>query len=695
MRADWCIFARTPHLARRVGAFVFGFFKMRRFFFAVCVFSLLQVSVGTAAEPAIGAGAVRAALPANWTQGLRSGPNGPIPVIVVDQFGYPAAAAKFAVIRDPQVGYDSTARFTPGKTYALIELASGRIVKQAALSVWNSGALHTASGDKAWTFDFSDVTTPGRYAVLDLEKGVRSADFAIGDSVYRDAMKHAVRMFFYQRAGIDKPANFAGAAWADKASHLGAGQDQQSRPWPGTLAQAAAETQVKDLRGGWYDAGDYNKYTSWTARNIIVLLQAFVENPQAFSDDLGIPESGNGVPDILDEVKWGLDWLVRMQTASGALLSVQGLGHGSPPSAAKGGSFYGPATTAATLMGAAAFAYASKIYAARPEPALKAYAADLAKRAKTAWAWASANPSVVFYNNDNARQPGSQGLAAGQQEMGDQDRQRVKVEAAIYLYELTGDPAIKALVEANASAIVPSHGPTLWEIDTHEALLYYTRLPGVAESVKTNILATFFKGMTAHFLSAKVADLDPYRSPLKDYTWGSNKAKAAQGRLYQLAARYSDSPDVRRTAMVTALNYCHAIHGINPLGLVYLTNMKSAGASHSASTMFHAWFAQGTRWSKVSAEMPGPPPGYLVGGPTLQYGKDGCCTAPASALGFRCHSPAAASLCERSYAPPLGQPPLKAYLQFNDPWPANSWSITEPSTAYQAHYIRTLSAYVR
>jgi endoglucanase len=346
-------------------------------------------------------------------------------------------------------------------------------------------------------------------------------------------------------------------------------------------------------------------------------------------------------------------------------------------------------------MGAATFAFAAKIYGARPEPALQAYAADLAKRAKAAWAWASANPNVVFYNNDNVRQPGSQGLAAGQQEMSDQDRLRARVEAAIYLYDLTRAPAIQAIVEANATAILPSSGPTLWEVDTHEALLYYTRLPGVSEAMKARILEPFFKGMTAHFLSADVAQQDPYRSPLKDYTWGSNKAKAAQGRLYQLAARYSDSPEVRRAAMATALNYCHAIHGLNPLGLVYLTNMATAGASHSAGTMFHAWFAQGTRWSKVSAATPGPPPGYLVGGPALQYGKDACCTAPVSAVAFRCHSPAAAALCARSYAPPLEQPPLKAYLQFNDGWPANSWSITEPSTAYQAHYIRTLSAYVR
>src|SRR5207244_11865812 len=112
-------------------------------------------------------------------------------------------------------------------------------------------------------------------------------------------------------------------------------------------------------------ARELNKYTSWAARYIIVLLHAYEANSQAFSDDYGIPESGNGIPDILDEVKWGLDWLLRMQNSDGSLLCVQGLDSASPPSDAKKGSYYGPPTTSATLMGAAAFAFASKLFASR------------------------------------------------------------------------------------------------------------------------------------------------------------------------------------------------------------------------------------------------------------------------------------------------------------------------------------------
>jgi hypothetical protein len=236
-------------------------------------------------------------------------------------------------------------------------------------------------------------------------------------------------------------------------------------------------SQIRDLHGGWFDAGDYNKYTSWTARAVIVLLRAYDEDPNAFGDDSGIAESGNSIPDILDEVKWALDWLERMQNVDGSLLCVQGLDHASPRSEATGPSYYGPATTAASLMGAAAFAYAAKIYSVRAEGTLRRYGKDLAMRAKKAWDWATVNPRVLYYNNDDIRQPGSRGLASGQQEMDDEQRLFAKFEAAVYLYELTGDVIYKSFIESNYTSIVPTWGPTLWDSERQESLLYYTRLP--------------------------------------------------------------------------------------------------------------------------------------------------------------------------------------------------------------------------
>jgi endoglucanase len=618
-----------------------------------------------------------------WSQGLVSGVNGPIPVIVVDQFGYPTKASKIAVIRDPKEGYDNTAHFAPGTTYALVDESTGKLTKQGPLIPWNGGAMDGVSGDKVWWFDFSDVTTPGTYSVVDIEKRLRSPEFRIDDRVYRDVLKHALRTYFYQRAGFTKAAETAGVDWADSASHMGPGQDPQTRPWQTRHEFGKNEaSEIKDLHGGWFDAGDYNKYTSWTARNVIVLLRAYCENPTAFGDDSGVAESGNGVPDILDEVKWALDWLERMQNTDGSLLCVQGLNQASPPSAARGPSYYGPATTAASLMSAAAFAYASKIYSARSEADLRAYGNNLAARAKRAWDWATLNPRVLYYNNDETRQPGSRGLAAGQQEMDDAGRLFAKFEAAVYLYELTSDVSYKEFAESNYTSVMARCGPTQWDADRQEALLYCTRLPGISGQVKSQILMKFMANITrnADQLPMVTDNKDPYRSPIKDYTWGSNQSKLFQARLYQLLALYSNDAATAARADSAALGYAHYIHGVNPLGLVYLTNMKAAGASHSASTIFHSWFSHGTRWERVSDTTPGPPPGYLVGGPNPQFSMDKCCTAVVGTAG---------------YAPPLGQPAPKSYRQFNEGWPVNSWEITEPSTGYQAHYISVLARYVR
>jgi hypothetical protein len=628
-----------------------------------------------------------------WSQNLTVGANGPIPFIVVDQFGYRTTSKKVAVIRDPQTGYDSAVNFTPGTHYSVVDKATGNTVKQGAPAAWNGGATDTSSGDKAWWFDFSDVTAPGTYTVLDVDKNVRSVEFDINDNVYRSVLKHAVRMYYYQRAGFAKSAATAGSDWADGASHLGAGQDSQAHAW---TAKTDA-TLVKDLHGGWYDAGDYNKYTAWAAGTAIALLRAYDENPTAFGDDYGIAESGNGIPDILDEVKWALDWIERMQNSDGSLLCVMGLASASPPSAATDPSYYGPATTNASLMGAAVFAYASKIYGARPEASLKTYATDLNSRAVKAWTWATANPSVLYYNNDESKQTGSSGLASGQQETDDAGRIFSKFQAAMYLYEMTGDAAYRTFVEANYASIVPSYGPSEWDMEKQDAVLYYTRLSGISSSVSSAILTQFVNNVTSHTdqLPMVTGNQDPYRAPMKDYGWGSNQIKMAQSRLYQLLAKYGSGTNVA-TAAAGAEEYVHYIHGVNPFGLVYLTNMKRAGAENSATTLFHTWFADGSpKWDVVTSTTPGPAPGFVPGGPNPGFSLDGCCAAPSGDAAYHCYGATEYSLCSQNWQPPMGQPTQKSYLQFNSGWPAGSWSVTEPSTGYQAKYVLVLSAYAR
>src|SRR5690606_24851495 len=149
------------------------------------------------------------------------------------------------------------------------------------------------------------------------------------------------------------------------------------------------------------------------------------------------------------------------------VLSIVGLDHASPPSAATGPSYYGPSSTSATLTSAGAFALGSKILAGLDDDELADYAADLNIRAEDAWDWAIANPSVTFRNNEGS----SAGLGAGQQEVSAEDRVKKKTTAAIYLYAATGSATYRNHVEANATNATTWVSP--WNEPELTAWLYY------------------------------------------------------------------------------------------------------------------------------------------------------------------------------------------------------------------------------
>jgi hypothetical protein len=146
-----------------------------------------------------------------------------------------------------------------------------------------------------------------------LQTIVGSFRFDIGDNVYDEVLKQTVRMYYYQRLNFAKQSPYTDPKWADGASYEGANQDRfaTSRFAKGNMATA------KDVHGGWMDAGDVNKYTTFANSAVIQLAEAYRINPTIFKDNYNIPESGNGIPDILDELKWELDFLKLMQDATG------------------------------------------------------------------------------------------------------------------------------------------------------------------------------------------------------------------------------------------------------------------------------------------------------------------------------------------------------------------------------------------
>jgi endoglucanase len=610
------------------------------------------------------------------------------PNIVVDQFGYLPNSEKVAVIRVPVTGYDAPSTFVPGTSYALVNATSNTPVLTGTPVAWNAGATDASSGDKAWWFDFSTYTTQGSYYVKDITNNVRSAEFVIADTVYKSVLKAAVRMLYYQRSSFVKATPYAGVGWTDAASHTGALQDKNAR-----LFNNLTIGTEKDLHGGWYDAGDLNKYTAWTASYVITLLTAYQENPSVFTDDFNIPESGNGIPDIIDEVKWGIDHLLRMQQSDGSCLSVLGSAGGSPPSSATGQSKYGPATTNATLKCAEAFALASKVYNQVNPTVYGTYAATLQTKAVAAWTWANANPSVTFDNNSSSN--GSQGLAAGNQETDDLGRKTSKLGAALYLYELTGQATYLNYFETNYTdmpLVAWGNYISQYFLESQSIMMRYLNASGINPTIANNIRTktTTAINKASDFAYAVNNNTDPYRSFIKDYNWGSNQYKSNYGNLFwELNNVTLGNAATNENYLKYSEEYIHYIHGVNPLQLVYLTNMASYGAEKSVNEMYHTWFKDGSAlWDRVGTSTYGPPPGFLMGGANNNYDWDGCCPG-------NCGSTQNNAICtSMSLTPPKGQPIQKSYKDFNTGWPLNSWQLTETSLGYQTAYIRLLSKFV-
>lgn len=412
------------------------------------------------------------------------------------------------------------------------------------------------------------------------------------------------------------------------------------------------------------------------------MIKAYKQNPDAWGDDYNLPYSGNGAPDIIDEIKWGLDHLLKLKKSDGSLISVVSLSHASPPSSATGQSLYGGVNTTSTLAATAAYAYGSKLFT---ELGNTTYSSTLQQSALDAWAWAESNPSVIWENNSAAYN--SIGIGAGQQETDAYGRFARKIRAAIHLFDLTGNSAYKTFIDNNYQDV----HLMLWnfafpfEQEDQDALLYYASFTNATPAVSTDIKNTYLSAMnSADNFSAFNNEVDPYMAHLGAYVWGSNGTKSRKGLMFTDYVNYEINAANNDNALKAAERYLHYIHGVNPLNLCYLSNMYDYGADESVNEFYHAWFDDGSDWDNVQNNLYGPAPGYLVGGANPDYDWDGCC--PSGCSGFAC------DVTQRDRV--MNQPSQKAYDQFNTNWPMNSWQVTENSCGYQMAYIKLVSQFV-
>ncbi len=592
------------------------------------------------------------------------------PNIHVDQFGYRPGSSKVAVISNPQEGFDISQTFMPSNQYQLRRLSDGVAVFSAAPTAWQGGITDNSSGDKAWWFDFSSITEPGEYYVYDVGRNVGSYSFSINQNAYNSVLRAAVRMFYYNRCNAVKEAQHAGANWADGASFIGSGQDMEAR----SITDRQNAATAKDLSGGWWDAGDYNKYVTFASQPVHQLLDAYEQNKTIWTDNFNIPESGNGIPDILDEIKWETDWLRKMQLPNGSALIKMGNLKGSdgqatlPPSTDPRLRYYYPdGCSSSTIALASMLAHAALAF--KDFPALTSYADDLKTRAINAW---------THYHNNPKRTDCDDGtIQAGDADVSLVNQNLIMVEASVYLYALTNDTKYRDTVDANYTKF-NAIGGYWWgpyEV-TADALLYYTKIPNATAAVVSTINSRKQSSAGNYdFYNWRNAEKDPYRAYIQNtmYHWGSLNIRADVGNInYDLPYYNIDAANANNYKQ-RAEEMLHYYHGVNPFNIVFLSNMGGYGAKNSIKELYHLWFKDGSAWDNVTSSKGGPAPGYVPGGQNKNYkdGNNGC-----------------------TFTPPCGQPIQKAYRDWNGVWPDASWQISEPAIYYQSAYVKLLSKFI-
>lgn len=221
------------------------------------------------------------------------------PLIKVNQEGFLPNAQKYALISF----YPELHTIAEGDAFSVCDAETGRIVHTGALTLLSESDLRD-SGEKVLKADFSDLCTDGTYYIT-AGDSAKSVSFSISDSAYEDALIAAQRYFYFQRQGTALTEEYAGIFARDDL-----GLDDSAVPF------ASGKTGTVSSGKGWFDAGDSGKYVNVGSTAVSALLWAYEMFPAQFTDNmLNIPESGNGIPDLLDEARWELEWILTMQDA--------------------------------------------------------------------------------------------------------------------------------------------------------------------------------------------------------------------------------------------------------------------------------------------------------------------------------------------------------------------------------------------
>lgn len=288
-------------------------------------------------------------------------------MIMLNQVGYNVNREKIAVAQ------------WPGKYEVKNE--QGEVVLRLGT---RAGIQDPLTGETLYTLDFSKLTLPGKYQIV-YEYGDTSCYFTVAEDVYKDVHNAMIKALYFQRCGCALEEKYAG-----KFKHAACHMDMVS-VW------MDKEKRFECL-GGWHDAGDYGRYITPAAVTIAHLLYAYEKYPAAFAEELNIPESGNGVADVLNECRYELEWMLKMQLEDGSVYHKLTAQYHAPfvmPEEDFDLFYAYEVSSMAVADFCACMALSARIYKCVDVE----FASKMATAAKRAWAWLEANPQPVFFKN--------------------------------------------------------------------------------------------------------------------------------------------------------------------------------------------------------------------------------------------------------------------------------------------------------
>jgi endoglucanase len=372
--------------------------------------------------------------------------------IKINQIGYLTDCPKYAWVNDIPAG---------DFTWVVKQASDNKIVYSAISG--SSQLFDTATGEKVTCLDLSALKTPGEY-YLEINGTEPSFSFKIAANPYGDVWRAGIKSYYFQRSGMDLTSQYAGI-WTRQASHT-----KDAILYAGYENGKIKEGRTIAAKGGWYDAGDFGKKIIPASVAFYSFLKFASLYPEKVKKmQVVIPNPWKGLPDMLAEVKWELDWFFRMQESDGSvhhqIVSPE--------------FFIGPAqndilpryvmpvSSAATADFAASMAMAAGVY----KPYLPDFADSCKVAAEKAWNFLETHPEIV--PDGGYRDPKGINATGAYEDPVDKDE---RIWAASELFNLTGKSKYNDYFEENCSAFpLKNYG---WWYDPHNYSLFTWLMTG-------------------------------------------------------------------------------------------------------------------------------------------------------------------------------------------------------------------------